>query len=85
MTKYQKWYLIGLYLSVNVYLTFFLIHKKEKYLIKRIFFIWLIPILGYLIISFQIIKKDFWNKIINFMLIIFVYSLIFVFIPSIWG
>ena len=80
MNKYQVWYLVGLYFYVNMYMTIYLYRKDDKDFIKKLFLLWLVPIIGYVIISFLSIKKDFWNKIINFILIIMIYFIIYVFV-----
>jgi hypothetical protein len=78
MNTNQLYILIGFYLYINIPLTInilrrnFSLRKKIMY----VFFAWLIPFLGYLIIAFNLVEKDFWNKIVNFSSVVLVYVIL---------
>jgi len=75
MDKYHIF--ISFYLYLNIYLTIYLFYNKEKKNLKfytNLAIIWLIPIVGYLYVTFVSIKdKDFWNKVVNYGTIIIFY------------
>jgi len=82
MNTNQLYILIGFYLYINIPLTIdilrrnFSLRKKIMYVL----FAWFIPFLGYLIIAFNLVERDFWNKIVNFGSIVLVYVILLSFL-----
>jgi len=73
--------LISFYLYLNIPFSFIILRDKNYSYKKKIVYLltaWSIPVVGYLIVTFTLVKRDFWNKILNFTLIIIVYVVFFI-------
>ena len=57
MNEYQKWYLIGLYFYINIYITIQLILKKQPNILLWLLLLWLLPFIGYIIITIFLTKN----------------------------
>jgi hypothetical protein len=79
MSNSQFYFLIGFYLYLNFFLSITLI--KENFTTNKkviaLIALWIFPFIGYLSIAFILTKKDVWNKILNFSLIVLIYSILF--------
>jgi len=78
MNAKQFYILLIFYLYLNIPLSIDVIKRNFSLRKKLIYitFAWLLPIVGYFIITFKLINKGFWNKILNFGIYILIYGIL---------
>jgi len=86
LTTIEQIFLVGLYVYLNSFITRAILNRKIHYIIKilLVLLVWIMPYLGYLIVTFVLIitDKDSKGKVKNifkFIAVILIY-LIFIFI-----
>ena len=57
MNEYQKWYLIGLYFYINIYITIQFILKKQPKIVFWLLLLWSLPFLGYIVVVIFLTKN----------------------------